>query len=81
MRAHALQTFEFYLDDDRYAVPTLKFIVADDVTEAEAVAQRLLDESPHHLGIEICVAGERLRGLGSFAIRALPPQARESAGE
>jgi hypothetical protein len=69
VRAGLLQTFEFYLDDDRYAVPTLKLVVADDEAFALATAQRLLDESRHHRGVEVCVAGQRLTGLGTFASR------------
>jgi hypothetical protein len=78
VRAALLQTFEFYLDDDRYSVPTLKLVVADDEARALAVAQTLLDESGHHRGVEVCVAGERVTGLGSFASRRLPEFARPS---
>jgi hypothetical protein len=65
--------FEIYLDDDRYSVPTLHLVVADDPAMALTMAERLLADSPHHLGAEICVAGERVAGLGTFATRHLPP--------
>src|SRR5688572_19892493 len=63
------ETFEIYLDDDRYAVPTLHFVVVDDQAIALAIARRLIDDSPHHLGAEICREGERVAGLGTFALR------------
>jgi hypothetical protein len=73
MRRMLPGTFEIYVDDDRYAVPTLHLVVADDPAMAHAIAQRLIDDSPHHLGAEICLDGERLDGLGSFALRSIPP--------
>ena len=64
-----LDAFEIYVDDDRYAVPTLHLIMADDQEKARIIVERMLDDSPHHLGAEICLAGERLVGLGTFAVR------------
>ncbi len=69
------ETFEIYLDDDRYAVPTLHLIVADDPAIALALAQKMVADSPHHLGAEVCRKGERVAGLGSFATRRMPPGA------
>jgi hypothetical protein len=63
------ETFEVYVDDDRYAVPTLHLVPAENESMALKVAQRLLAESPHHLGVELCLEGRRLTGLGSFANR------------
>ena len=63
------ETFEVYVDDDRYSVPTLHFIPAEHESMALKIARRLLDESPHHLGVEVCLEGRRLTGLGSFATR------------
>ena len=60
-------TFEIYLDDARYAVPTLKLIAAPDSDAALRIAELLVDESHHHLGAELCQGGRRLAGLGSFA--------------
>ena len=66
--------FEIYLDDDRYAVPTLHLVVADDPAMAFVMAERLIADSPHHLGAEICLDGRRVAGLGSYATRSVPPQ-------
>ena len=67
-RMRPATTFEFYLDDDRYAVPTLKLIDARDEAEALSLADALLRESPHHRGAELCLGGQRLAGLGTFAM-------------
>ena len=77
MSAALVPTFELYLDDDRYAVPTFKLVVADDVRMALDAARRMLDECPHHRGVEICLDGVRLEGLGSLATRLLPPEVRD----
>jgi hypothetical protein len=69
------ETFEIYVDDDRYAVPTLHLVVAYDESMATTIAERLVAESPHHLGAELCLEGRRVAGLGSFAVRQLPPGA------
>ena len=63
------ETFEIFVDDDRYAVPTLHLIPAEDEAIALRVARLLLEESPHHLGVELCLDGQRLTGLGTFSIR------------
>jgi hypothetical protein len=69
-----LPTYELYLDDDRYAVPTLHLIPAKDDHAALVVARRVLAENAHHLGIEICLDGQRVTGLGTFAVRSQPPE-------
>ena len=81
MRAALLHTFEFYLDDDRYGVPTLHLVAADDESAALAVARRLLEENAHHRGVEICLEGERLTGLGSFATRVAATDNRTVCAE
>jgi hypothetical protein len=73
------QTYELYLDDDRYAVPTLHLIPARDQAGALEIAARLMGESRHHRGAELCLGGERLEGLGTFATRRLPAETRKVA--
>ena len=72
-RPMVAKTFEIYLDDDRYSVPTLHLVIVENSEKALAIATRLIDDCPHHLGAEICLDGERVAGLGSFALRRLPP--------
>ena len=76
MDAELRQTFELYVDDDRYGVPTLHLITADDEPAALDVAWRVLSESLHHRGAELRQGDRRLTGLGSFATRWLPPEPR-----
>jgi hypothetical protein len=68
--------FELFVDDDRYAVPTLHLVPGEDDMAALATARRILAESEHHLGVEICLHGARVTGLGSFAVRSQPPGGR-----
>jgi hypothetical protein len=63
----AMPTFEVYIDDDRYEVPSLYLISALNEAAARAQVQRLLDESPHHQGVELRSEGERIFGAGSYA--------------
>jgi len=62
-------TFEIYLDDSRYAVPTLYLVPADDVEAARRIAERMLDESVHHRGAELCHEGQLLVAMGTLSIR------------
>jgi hypothetical protein len=70
------QTFELYVDDDRYAVPTLHLIFAWSRVAALEIADGLLRESEHHLGAELRQGGEKLAGLGSFATLHPAPRPR-----
>ena len=51
--ACGMPTVSFFVDDDRYAVPTLDFVNVEDGRRALEAAKRRLEESPHHLGVEI----------------------------
>ena len=48
-----MRTFTFFLTDQRYSVPTVAFVTARDVERAGELARERLDESPHHLAIEL----------------------------
>jgi hypothetical protein len=61
--------FEVYVEDDRYVVPTLRFFVVRDETQARTMAARLFDESEHHLGVEVRRADRRVCALGASARR------------
>ncbi len=62
-----IRQFQLFVDDDRYTVPSVRFLSARDIVSALAVADRLIDESSHHRGVEVCENGRRLFGLGSCA--------------
>jgi hypothetical protein len=64
-----LATFEFYVDDDRYSVPSLHLMDAADIDEARALAEALLEGSPHHLGIEVRCGDEQLFAIGATSLR------------
>jgi hypothetical protein len=48
-----VRTFSFYIHDVRYSAPTLQLVQAPDEAEARRRAQAWLDESDHHLAIEV----------------------------
>jgi hypothetical protein len=54
-----IQSFQFFVTDDRYRVPTLKFVDSADVLAARSLAQRML-ENPHHRAVEVWDADRAL---------------------
>lgn len=66
-------TFEVYIDDSRYSVPTLYLIAADEAGAVEA-ARKMVIDSPHHLGAELRLDGNRLIGFGSLAFENETPE-------
>jgi hypothetical protein len=62
-----MTTFEVYVDDDRYAVPSLYLVTARGEARGRAMAEALWRESDHHRGVELRLHGERLYGVGSMA--------------
>ncbi len=48
-----MKTYTLYVEDDRYAAPTLLTVEARDDERVRELAQRRLAESPHYLGVEI----------------------------
>lgn len=66
-------TFEVFVDDARYSVPTLYLIAADEAGAIEA-ARRMVVDSPHHLGAELRLDGRRLIGFGSMAVEEEAPR-------
>jgi len=64
-----MRTFHFYVDDRRCGSPRELRVQARDEPRARQLAERMLAESEHHLGVEVCERGSRLFGLGSFATR------------
>ena len=62
--------FEIYVEDDRYAVPTLRLLVADDHLSAHELAAKVLHESAHHTAVEVRVGDRRVAALRACASRA-----------
>jgi hypothetical protein len=59
--------FEIYIDDGRYSAPSLYLVSAASEARARALAERLLNASAHHRGVELRRQDERLFALGSLA--------------
>jgi hypothetical protein len=64
-----LRSFEIYVFDDRYSVPTLHFVSAKDEARTRDIARRILGESDHHLGVEVSEEGCALFLIGSREAR------------
>lgn len=54
------QTFEVYVHDTRYSVPTLVLVSASSELRARARGRELLLESPFHLQVDVDLNGVRL---------------------
>jgi hypothetical protein len=64
----AAPTFEIYIDDDRYSVPSLYLITAPSDEQAQELCGEIWRESDHHLGVELRRDGERVFALGTLAL-------------
>jgi hypothetical protein len=60
-----MQAFQFYIQDDRYTVPTLLFVEARSPERARAIAERHLRSSPHFSGIDVYLDDKRLFGVSA----------------
>jgi len=58
-----MRTFNFLISDDRYAVPTLAIVMVNDASRAIELARKRLNDSPHHLAIEIHEGDEQVARL------------------
>jgi hypothetical protein len=55
-----MQSFTFFIDDDRYTVPTRLLVQLPNGVAVRGHALALLDETRHYRQIEVCVAGTSL---------------------
>ena len=46
--------YTIYIEDDRYSVPTIDILMADDDAHARILAQGRLISSPHYQSAEVC---------------------------
>lgn len=70
--------FTVLIDDDRYRVLSLRFILARSEASAIQVADRILAESEHHLGVQVWT-GDALIYTTGPASQACDAVARPSA--
>lgn len=48
-----MRTFSFYIHDRRYSVPTLQLVTVRDEDRARELALQRLEETDHHLAVEV----------------------------
>ena len=48
-----MHTYSFYIEDERYSVPTLRFVAARNGREARRLARDELASSDHRLRVEV----------------------------
>jgi hypothetical protein len=60
-------SYQLYIEDVRYSVPTLYFVECVDDARAGEIARRKLAESQAHRGVEVRRGDQRILGLGSYA--------------
>ena len=70
MTREARSIFELYVDDDRYEVPTLHFSAASDEASVRELAMQLLNDSPHHRGVEVRLNDRRILSVSAATTRA-----------
>ena len=58
--------FEVYIDADRYAVRSFYLISAGSEARARVLAEELWRSSPHHRGVELLFAGDRIYAVGTL---------------
>jgi hypothetical protein len=69
MELRLVTTFELFVYDDRYSVPTLHLVSCGDETGARNAAEALLQASRHHLGVEVCCGDLQILSLGACTER------------
>jgi hypothetical protein len=55
-----MHTFEFFIEDDRYTVPSLELVQARDADRALQLAAERFWASSHHLSVEVRRASARI---------------------
>lgn len=70
MDGREMMTFEVFVHDDRYSVPTLHLMALAGVAMARSAAEALLKSSAHYLGVELCHDGEQILTLGDCPTRS-----------
>lgn len=48
-----MSVYTIYIEDDRYSVPTIDILMADDDGHARVLGEARLTSSPHYLSAEI----------------------------
>jgi hypothetical protein len=48
-----VDVYTIYIEDDRYSVPTIDILLADDDQHAKVLAEGRLISSPHYTAVEV----------------------------
>jgi hypothetical protein len=75
-----MQMFAFFIEDDRYTVPSLEFVPALDANRARQLAADRLVASSHHESVEVRIGVERLFLLTRARAPSGADEAQQSAG-
>jgi hypothetical protein len=76
-----MRTFEFFIEDDRYAVCTLELVQVRDAARAREVAQQRLGASAHHRSVEVREDDELIFVLSRAEAPRHAERAEGSAGD
>jgi hypothetical protein len=74
-----MRDFTFYVQDERYTVPTVVFVTVADAVRAAELAVERLHESPYHLQVELREEDEPLARVdreGAVWLNAAPDSDR-----
>lgn len=67
-----MRDFELFIIDDRYSVATLRFATVRDEARARELAEGIVRESAHHVGVEVREADRLLFRVGRRDAAATP---------
>ena len=59
-----MQAFQFYVEDDRYSVPSLLIVEAASAKRARVLALDHMQRSPHYVSIAVYLGDRRLFVVG-----------------
>jgi hypothetical protein len=63
-----MQSYQFFVQDDRYSVPNLMFVQAANDLRARSLAEQTLVRSPHYLGVDVYAEDRLVVALGGDAV-------------
>lgn len=55
-----MEALTLFIEDDRYTVPNLEFVLVNDTKKAQQLATERLIASPHHLSVSVHEHGREI---------------------
>jgi hypothetical protein len=68
-----MPAYEFYIEDSGYSALEFRVVIVRDEARAREIAARILEESPHYIGVEVRLSSRRIFALGSLSDERLRP--------